>query len=55
MKVELDAAAVCERRAAAVVTIVSTIIQIVAVRWALKAQWSDFRLQAVTDDQASTV
>jgi hypothetical protein len=34
------------------VTIVSIIIQIVAVRWALKTKWSYFRLQAVIDDQA---
>jgi magnesium-transporting ATPase (P-type) len=35
-----------------IVTIVSIIIQIVAVRWALTTRWSDFRLQAVTEDQA---
>jgi hypothetical protein len=29
-----------------VVTIVSIIIQIVAVRWALTTRWSDFRLQS---------
>jgi hypothetical protein len=38
-----------------VVTVVSIIIQIVAVRWALTTRWSDFRLQAVSDDQATTV
>ncbi len=37
-----------------VVTIVSIVIQIVAIRWALATRWSDFRLQAVTDDQART-
>jgi len=37
------------------VTMVSIIIQIVAVRWALTTRWSDFRLQAVTDDHATSV
>jgi len=35
-----------------IVAIVSIVIQIFAVRWALTARWSDFRLQAVIDDQA---
>jgi hypothetical protein len=34
------------------VTIVYIIVQIIAVRWALTARWSDFRLQAVTDNQS---
>jgi hypothetical protein len=37
------------------VTVVSIIVQIVAVRWALTTRWSDFRLQAVTDDHEASV
>ena len=30
------------------------ILQIYAIRWTLKARWSDFRLLAVTEDQAAS-
>jgi hypothetical protein len=37
-----------------IVTIIVITIQVIAVRWALKSRWSDFRLEAVTDDQTPT-
>jgi hypothetical protein len=36
------------------VSVVTIIIQIIAARWTLKTRWSDFRLQAVTEDQPPT-
>ncbi len=38
---------------AAIQFMVGTFIGIFAMRWALKTRWSDFRLQAVNEDQST--
>jgi hypothetical protein len=35
--------------------VASFVIQIYALRWALKTRWSDFRLQAVTEDKTASI